>query len=71
MIRGNGVLRDTLRDEAPDLVTLKFREIIQEDGRDGVGRESFSRIIISDCHLSHESFFSPITTSYLENCRHT
>ena len=71
LIRENGRFREASWDEALDLVTAKFKEIIDRDGPDAVAGVSCARSINEDSYQMQKLFRAVFKTNNIDHCART
>jgi NADP-reducing hydrogenase subunit HndD len=71
LIRTNGTFREASWDEALDLVTDKFKQIIAENGSDALAGVSCARSINEDSYTMQKLFRSVFKTNNIDHCART
>jgi formate dehydrogenase major subunit len=71
LIKENGRFREASWDEALDLVTLKFKDIIDKHGPDALAGVSCARSINEDSYNMQKLFRAAIGTNNIDHCART
>lgn len=71
LIKENGDFREASWDEALDLVSRKFKEIIEQDGPDALAGVSCARSINEDSYQMQKLFRAVFKTNNIDHCART